>query len=168
MDDRYKEVTEEPKEDSVITDKQSEQAQPDTSVPVYDYGRNQEPLDGALAVRGGSAGGSYYATATSVAATGNLTVTGCPFTPTYARVTAMRGYSGCVSTSVGAATASPGSMVGNSDGSNESSNSYFVIVRDNGGTVVSRATFTNFTSDGCVFNFSVQSGTTSLLVELFG
>jgi hypothetical protein len=58
-------------------------------------------------------------------------------------------------------------MIGIASGLSESTNLFLVIVRDTGGTVVSRATLSSFTSDGCVINFSVQSGTTELLVELF-
>lgn len=138
----------------------------DTSTTQLIPGYSDEKMLIGAQTRGG-AGGSYYATATSVSATGDKTITGCPFTPKYARCTATRGYT-TPSISIGCATGNPGSMIGIASGSSESTNSYFVIVRDTGGTVVSRATFSNFTSDGCVFNFSVQSGTTSLLVELFG
>lgn len=168
-DERYIEVkSEESGGTEAVVDRQSTQSQTDTSVPDYAYGRNQEPLDGPIAVRGLTAGGgSYYATATSVAATGDLTITGCPFAPTYARVTATRGYT-TPSISIGCATANPGSIIGIASGNSVSSNSYLVIVRDSGGTVVSRATFSSFTADGCTVNFSTQSGTTQLLVELFG
>lgn len=139
----------------------------DTSTTQLIPGYSDEKMLIGAQTRGGSGGGSYYATATSVASTGDKTITGCPFTPTYARCTATRGYT-TPSISIGCATENPGSMIGIASGNSESTNLYFVIVRDTGGTVVSRATFSNFTSDGCVFNFSVQSGTTSLLVELFG
>jgi hypothetical protein len=138
----------------------------DTMTTQLVPGYSDEKMLMASQIRG-SSGGRYYATATSVSATGNKTITGCPFTPTYARCTATRGYNP-PSISIGAGTANPGSMIAIASGVSESSNSYFVIVRDTGGTAVSRATLSSFTSDGCVINFSVQSGTTELLVELFG
>jgi hypothetical protein len=165
MDDRYLEVKEVSGNDETYLDKQSTTLQPDVVTSDYSYGRNQEPLD-PQSVRG-STTQRHYQTVVSVSATGNLTITGCPFTPKYVRVTAVRGFTGCTSQSFGSATASPGSVVANYDGNTSSSNSYIVIVSDNSGTTVSRATFTNFTSDGCVINFSTQSGTTYLLVEFF-
>ena len=170
-DSRYIEVKEPTKDaPSVVTDKQSTQSQPDTSVPDYAYGRNQEPLDGPIAVRGiaGGAGGLQYATAVTRASTGDLTITGCPFAPRYVRVDAHMGFSGCTTTSAGFSSGAAGSVSGNSDCGVDNSNSDLVILRNNSGTVTHRATFSSFTSDGCIINFSVAVGTAGLLVTLYG
>lgn len=169
-DSRYVEVKDETKEStSVITDSQSTQSQPDTSVPDYAYGRNQEPLDGPVAVRGlTSVSSSVFGTSITVSSTGDTTVTGCPFTPRYAIVHGFIGFSGCTSTSSGFSSGSAGSIAGNSDGGVDSSNSYLVILRNNSGTVTHRATLSSFTSDGCVINFSTATGTAAFLVTLFG
>jgi hypothetical protein len=167
MDDRYVTVSEKEPE-TVTVDKQSSEPVLNTSTPDYDYGRNQEPLDGTIAVRGGAGGGSQYATATTRSATGDLTITGCPFTPKYVRVDAHMGFVGCTSTSAGWSSGGVGSISGNFDSGKDNSNSYIIILRDNSGTVTHRATLSSFTSDGCVINFSVASGTAGLLVTLYG
>jgi hypothetical protein len=58
MDDRYVTVSEKEPE-TVTVDKQSSEPVLNTSTPDYDYGRNQEPLDGPIAVRGISSSLSY-------------------------------------------------------------------------------------------------------------
>lgn len=116
----------------------------------------------------GSSGVGIFGTSITVNATGDTTVTGCPFTPKYAIVHGFIGFAGCTSTSSGFSSGSAGSIAGNSDGGVDSSNSYIVILRNNSGTVTHRATFSSFTSDGCVINFSTATGTAAFLVTLFG
>lgn len=167
-DSRYIEVKEPTDEATKVTvDSQSSLPTPEPINSDYSYGRNQEPLDGNTAVRGMS-GGTYFATATSVSATGDKTITGCPFVPKFARCTAVVGLTFTApSVSVGAATGNPGSYVSCGKDAQDASNAYFVYLRDSSGTVVSRATFSSFTTDGCVINFSIQSLTTHFMVELF-
>lgn len=169
MDDRYVTVKEESDQEAPKIDSQSTQVVQDTVVPDYTYGRNQEPLDAVIAVRGASSGAlKIFAKSTSVSSTGNETITGCPFTPTYAKITAVNGFTGCISVCVGCGTPTVQALVGAYDGGQDLSNSYIVRVRDTSGTIVSEGTLNSFTSDGCVLNFSTQSVTTRLLVELYG
>ena len=169
MDDRYITVKEESDQEAPQIDSQSTQVVQDTVLPDYAYGRNQEPLDAVIAVRGGATGGGLvYGTSVTHSSTGDLTVTGCPFTPKYAIVHAFMGFSGCTTTSAGFSSGSSGSVAGNSDGGVDSSNSFIVLLRNNSGTTSHKATFSSFTSDGCVINFSTATGTASLLVILYG
>ena len=108
-DERYTEVKPEPESEAAILDRQSSAEAAQVQTPDYSYGFNQEPLE-QQAVRGSSGGGSYYATATSVSATGDKTITDCPFAPKYARCIATRGYT-TPSISIGAGTGSTGSMI---------------------------------------------------------
>lgn len=166
-DERYISVKEEPSnEPSVTLDKQSTQSHPDTSVPDYAYGRNQEPLDGAIAVRG-MAGGRTYCTAFDLSATGDQTITGCPFAPTSVRVDGFNGYTGFITASAGFSNGTVTAMAGAWDGDQESSTSYIVRLRNGSSTVTHEATLSSFTSDGCVINFSTASSTASFLVTLF-
>lgn len=116
----------------------------------------------------GSAGGSTYCTAFDVNATGDQTITGCPFAPTSVQVAGFNGYTGWVGSCVGFSNGTVQAVAGGWDGDQESSTSYLVRLRNASSVVTHEATLSNFTSDGCVINFSTASATASFIVTLFG
>jgi hypothetical protein len=116
----------------------------------------------------GSAGGRTYCTAFDLNATGDKTITGCPFAPTSVRVDGFNGYTGFITASAGFSNGTVTAMAGAWDGDQESSNTYLVRLRNGSSVVTHEATLSSFTADGCVINFSTASATASFMVTLFG
>ncbi len=174
-DNRYIEVTEDTESDSEVLDSQSTQSQPDTSTPTYDYGRNQEPLDAAVAIRGGgggaaTSGGAFFYNISHFTGGGTITVTGCPFTPSRVSVHGSFSDGGGLAFSYGSAqtTSDQGYVSTASKGNSEQgSGTYIATLRNSSGTAIKRLSFSSFTSDGVVLTAPVSAGTANFRIELF-
>lgn len=166
MDERYSTIPEkEPTE--LVQDKQSSVPQPEPVVPDYAYGRNQEPLDGPIAVRGIGGSGSYYATS-GQHVSGDITISSCPFTPTRIAVTAKYSTASGSSNSYGTYDGTNYNCVTAAGGGDWFQSTDRVIhLYDGSGTTVKRGTVSSLTSTGCVLTFSTSSATVGYLVEFF-
>ena len=173
-DSRYIEVSDDTESDSEVLDSQSTQSQPDTSTPTYDYGRNQEPLDASVAIRGvgtsSSGSGAFFYNISHFTSTGTITVTGCPFTPSRVSVHGSFSDGGGLAFSYGSAqtTSDQGYVSTASNGNSEQgSGRYIATLRNSSGTSIKRLSFSNFTSDGVVITAPVSAGTANFRIELF-
>lgn len=169
-DERYVEVKDEKDSESVTLDSQSTSELPSTETSDYSYGFNQEPLE-RQAVRGlsGASSSRFFYNVSHATGGGTITVTGCPFTPTYVSVNGSFSDVGGVAFCYGSATGVSDQgyvSVGSNANSEQGSGTYIATLRNSSGTSVKRLSFSSFTSDGVVLTAPVSAATTHFRIEL--